>query len=86
METDINKILNKPYHRVLIYNDKTPGNRYWVTALILEFQGCISEGYSVKNALENLEFVAEGWLETCIEKGLEIPEPLESVWGKRGIL
>jgi predicted RNase H-like HicB family nuclease len=66
--------LNKPYARVL-----TPDEEYGgYTAEIFEFPGCVTEGDTATEALENLETAAEAWIEAALNMGQEIPEPSAS--------
>jgi len=66
--------LNQPYARIL-----TPDEEYGgYTAEILEFPGCITEGDTANEALENLEAAAEGWIEAALNARQRIPEPLDS--------
>lgn len=66
--------LKKPYARIL-----TPDEEYGgYTAEILEFPGCVSEGDTADEALENLEEAAEGWIEAALNAGQRIAEPSDS--------
>ena len=66
--------LTKPYARVL-----TPDAEYGgYTAEILEFPGCVTEGDTPHEALENLEAAAEGWIEAALSMGQDIPEPSDA--------
>jgi predicted RNase H-like HicB family nuclease len=66
--------LKKPYARVL-----TPDADYGgYTAEILEFPGCVTEGDTPHEALENLEEAAEGWIEAALSMGQDIPEPSDA--------
>ena len=40
-----------------------------------ELAGCMADGVTAKDALHNVEQVAQEWLETARELGREIPEP-----------
>lgn len=40
-----------------------------------ELAGCMADGVTAKDALHNVEQVAQEWLETAREMGREIPEP-----------
>jgi len=62
-----------PYSRVLI-PDEESGT---FTAMILEFQGCFSQGSTPAEAYERLEDAARGWIEAALELGQSIPEPRE---------
>jgi predicted RNase H-like HicB family nuclease len=67
----VETILARPYSRVLV-PDSESGS---ITARILEFPGCIAEGDSVEEALQNLEKAASGWIEAALDLGQEIPVP-----------
>ena len=70
----IRDYLKRPYARVL-----TPDEEYGgYTAEILEFPGCVTEGDTADEALENLEEAAEGWIEAALNIGQQIPEPSDS--------
>lgn len=45
-------------------------------ARILELPGCMTEGRDERTALRNLRAATELWLETELERGAAIPEPL----------
>lgn len=51
---------------------------------IEEFEGCMSQGETIEEVLENIKEAQEGWLEVAIEEGLEIPLPkvMEEYSGK----
>jgi antitoxin HicB len=65
--------INEPYTRILIPNEDGS-----YSAEILEFSGCFAEGETANEAMDNLINAALAWLETCIEQGLDIPEPFEN--------
>lgn len=44
-------------------------------AEVPELPGCMADGPSAKEALHNVELVAQEWLETARELGRPIPEP-----------
>jgi predicted RNase H-like HicB family nuclease len=68
------EILKKPYARTFLVDKDTGG----VTALILEFPGCIAEGNDYQEAWASLNRVAESWLIASHAQGLAIPEPFET--------
>lgn len=65
----VEEYLKKPYARVLV-----PDEGVYV-AEILEFPGCLAEGETPDEAYKNLEEAARGWIESSLERGLEIPPP-----------
>jgi predicted RNase H-like HicB family nuclease len=68
------EILKKPYARMV-----TPDTDGTFLAEIVEFPGCFATGKSASEALHNLESVAVDWIETALEQGQDIPEPMESI-------
>ena len=74
MKRKIQEYLKKPYSRVVIPDED--GSFF---AEILEFSGCLAQGDTSSEALENLEKAAASWLEVALDKGIEIPEPFISI-------
>ncbi len=54
-----------------------PGEDGGYTASIHEFPGCIAEGDSAEEALENLESVAIDWIASAREAGYRVSDPLD---------
>lgn len=50
------------------------GDEYWL-AEIPDLPGCMSDGCTPDEAVENLEDAKRLWIETQLEEGQEIPEP-----------
>jgi predicted RNase H-like HicB family nuclease len=44
-------------------------------AEVPELPGCMADGQSYKEALNNIEVIVQEWIETAHELGREIPEP-----------
>lgn len=44
----------------------------------LEFPGCLATGDTPAEALDNLEEVAESWIESALANGQRIPDPAEA--------
>jgi antitoxin HicB len=65
--------LQLPYARILI-----PVEGGFHTE-ILEFPGCYAQGKTPGVAYKNLERAAESWIEACLDKGQQVPEPSGSV-------
>jgi len=40
-----------------------------------ELPGCMSDGKTYEEVIENIKVIAEEWIETAKELGREIPEP-----------
>ena len=47
-------------------------------ASVLEFDGCHSTGDTFGEAYESLREAMEGWIETRLENGFSVPEPLNT--------
>jgi predicted RNase H-like HicB family nuclease len=65
-------ILDRAYVRRL-----TPDPSGGYVASISEFPGCIAEGETAEEALQNLDKAAESWIEVAIANGREIREPVD---------
>jgi predicted RNase H-like HicB family nuclease len=44
-------------------------------AEVPELAGCMADGATAKEALQNVEVIAAEWLETAVELGRDIPVP-----------
>jgi len=44
-------------------------------AEVPELAGCMADGKSYSEALQNIEIVIQQWIDTAIELGREIPKP-----------
>jgi len=73
MKRSVREILDKPYTRILIRN-----NDGSYTAQILEFSGCVAEGDTPDEAIDDLDKAASSWVEVAIEQSEIVPEPLAS--------
>ncbi len=62
--------LKEPYARVLI-----PDEAGGYAAEILEFPGCVSDGDTANEAVQNLEDAAFAWIESSQKQGKDIPPP-----------
>ncbi len=60
-----------PYERVIVPD---PSGGYFGT--IIELDGCMTEGETIEETASYLEEAMEGWLESSIDHGIDIPEPL----------
>ena len=68
--------LNLPYP-VQLTQQRDDDDAYWL-AEILDLPGCVSDGATPDEAIENLEDAKQLWIETQIEDGLEVPEPTQA--------
>lgn len=48
-------------------------------AVVPELAGCMADGQTQSEALENIQIVIEEWIETAKELGRDIPEPKEKM-------
>ena len=60
----------KPYSFVFLQNEDDT-----YTGEIIEFPGCLAQGETISEAMENLVKAAETWAEAALDQGLPIPEP-----------
>lgn len=65
--------LKLPYGRVVV-----PEEDGSFRAEIVEFPGCIATAETASEALQRLEEVAESWLQSLIERGQNVPEPMDA--------
>lgn len=49
---------------------------FYFYARVLELDGCQSTGETFEEAYENLREAMEGWIETKLENGFEVPLPV----------
>lgn len=66
--------INLPYNYIVQPINDESGSYYY--ARILEFDGCQSTGNTFQEALDNLKEAMEGWIETKLEAGFDIPLPI----------
>lgn len=70
----INKYLNLPYNFIIKQIEDESGKYFY--AKVLELDGCQSTGETFEEAYANIKEATEGWIETKLEAGLEIPLPI----------
>jgi len=71
LEQRIEGYLEKPYSVLL-----TPAEEGGYTAEVVELPGCWDEGETAEEAVANLRQTMRAWLESALEQGLKVPEPL----------
>jgi len=72
---NIKDYLKRPYHIVIQHINDESGTYYYAT--VKEFEGCMSHGDTYSEAFENIQEAMEGWIETKIENGFSVPDPIE---------
>ena len=72
---DLNYYLSLPYP-VQLSRRLDDGEPYWF-AEILNLRGCMADGQTPDEAIDNLEEAKRLWIESYLEDGYEVPEPTE---------
>ncbi|MBC7105013.1 MAG: type II toxin-antitoxin system HicB family antitoxin [Firmicutes bacterium] len=78
MPKDMDYYLRLPY-RVVFY--PSPEGGYAVE--IPDLPGCISQGETVQEALEMIEDAKRCWIADALERGEEVPEPVDDSYSGR---
>ena len=71
----VKEYLDRPYHIVIQHITDESGTYYLAT--VREFDGCMSHGDTYVEAFENIREAMEGWIETKLENGFTVPEPVD---------
>lgn len=74
MSRTIDEYLELPYRISLVHDADDEGNSGWV-AEIEELPGCMSQGGSVEEAVDNLSDAMVAWISVALEDGTAVPEP-----------
>ncbi len=74
MKHELDHYLQLPYPMEIV---RSKDGGYF--AQLPDLPGCISEGETIEEAVRNLEEAKRGWIEACLEDGLEVPSPHEPV-------
>lgn len=69
--SDIEKVNMHKYERIIYWSEQD--KRFIVE--VPELPGCMADGETAVQALENAEKIIEEWLETAKETGRDIPQP-----------
>jgi predicted RNase H-like HicB family nuclease len=64
-----------PYHIIVQHITDESGSYYFAT--VREFDGCMSHGDTYAEAFENIREAMEGWIETKLEGGFPVPQPVD---------
>ncbi len=76
MKKNIEYYMNLPY-TIVLKRGTGSGEDYWV-ARVVELPHCMTTGATAKEALTDIEVAKKEWLESNIEDGLPIPEPVKN--------
>ena len=74
---DIKDYLNLPYSIVIKKLSDESGEYYY--ASVQELDGCQSTGDFFEEAYRNIYEAMEGWIETKLENGVEVPKPVDEM-------
>jgi len=74
---NVKKYLDSPYHIVIQHITDESGSYYFAT--VREFDGCMSHGDTYAEAFENIQDAMKGWIETKLENGFPIPDPIDDI-------
>ncbi|MDX9873211.1 MAG: toxin-antitoxin system HicB family antitoxin [Clostridia bacterium] len=70
----VKEYMNLPYNYIIKPVHDKSGDYYHSS--VLEFDGCQSTGDTFEEAFKNLMEAMEGWIETKLENGFPVPEPV----------
>jgi antitoxin HicB len=71
---NIDDLMKRPYHIVLIRDDTEGLPTGWV-ASVAELPGCLTQGDTLAQAAERIEEAMRLWFESQIANGGEVPAP-----------
>lgn len=71
---NVNEYMELPYNYIIQPINDESG--FYFYAHILELDGCQSTGETFEEAYENLKEAMEGWIQTKLEGGFEVPLPV----------
>jgi len=66
--------MNLPY--TIQMQRRNDGNGEYYFVKVLELDGCMSDGETPEEALQNIREAMEGWLQVKLDHGDPIPEPV----------
>lgn len=75
MKKDLNYYMNLKYPTQITEIDHSDGGGYLVEIPLLK--GCVSDGETIEEALENIKEAKAEWLAYMLENKLPIPEPID---------
>ncbi len=70
----VQEYMKMPYNVIIKPIHDESGDYYYAT--VLELDGCQSTGETFEEAYRNLLEAMEGWIETKLENGYNVPEPV----------
>ena len=76
MKKEIRKYLDLPYNFIIKEINDESGKYFY--AKVLELDGCQSTGETFEEAYNNIKDAMIGWIETKLEAGYDIPQPIKN--------
>ncbi|MDR2599980.1 MAG: type II toxin-antitoxin system HicB family antitoxin [Oscillospiraceae bacterium] len=73
-----------PYNIVIRHVTDDSGSYYF--AKVQEFDGCMSDGETVEDAYNNIFEAMQGWIETKLEVGFNVPVPTDNQYSGKFVL
>jgi len=74
MNKNVSHYMSLPYTFIVQpYQDE---DEFYYIGRVLELDGCVADGETGEETLANLREAMEGWIETKLANGFEVPEPL----------
>jgi len=73
---NISDYMKLPYNIIIKHINNDSESYYFAT--VLELDGCMSDGATPEEAYVNIREAMEGWLETKLESGFSVPQPIDS--------
>lgn len=70
----VKEYMDLPYNFIIQPVKDESGSYFY--ARVLELDGCQSTGETFEEAYENLKEAMEGWIETKLENGFDVPLPV----------
>ena len=64
-----------PYNIIIRHVTDESGSYYF--AKVQELDGCMSDGETVEEVHKNIREAMEGWIETKLEAGFDVPTPID---------
>jgi antitoxin HicB len=72
-DLNIEEIIKRPYTIEVVFNQNEDTSGWF--ARVVEWPGCMTQAENFSELGEMIEDAMRAWVETCLEEGLEIPEP-----------
>lgn len=76
MEKDVQYYMELPYNYIIQPIHDESGQYFY--GRVMELDGCQSDGDSFEEAYQNLRDAMEGYIETKLSNGYDLPEPVQS--------